>query len=56
MSNLDPDIPGHLNTPYHISSQTESYFWGPVSVRIDANNRLYVVESNRHRIQIYEID
>jgi len=56
MSNLNPDIPGHLNTPYHISSQTESYFWGPVSVRIDANNRLYVVESNRHRIQIYEID
>ena len=56
ISNLNPDIPDHLNTPYHISSQTESYFWGPVSVRIDSNNRLYVVESNRHRIQIYEIE
>ncbi|MDC0035526.1 NHL repeat-containing protein [Chloroflexi bacterium] len=56
MSDLHPNIPGHLNTPYHISSQTEAYFWGPVSVRIDANNRLYVVESNRHRIQIYEIE
>ncbi|HCE76077.1 MAG TPA: hypothetical protein DEP04_05560 [Dehalococcoidia bacterium] len=55
ISNLNPDIPDHLNTPYHISSQTESYFWGPVSVRIDSNNRLYVVESNRHRIQIYQI-
>ena len=56
ISNLNPDIPDHLNTPYHISSQTESYFWGPVSVRIDSNNRLYVVESNRLRIQIYEIE
>lgn len=56
MSNLNPGIPDHLNTPYHVSSQTESYFWGPVSVRIDSNNRLYVVESNRHRIQIYEIE
>ena len=54
MSNLVPELPAHLDTPYLISSQTEPYFWGPVSVRLDAEERLYVVESNRHRIQVYQ--
>ena len=53
VSNLVPDLPPHLNTPYHISSQTEPYFWGPVSVKLDVDGRLYVTETNRHRIQIY---
>ncbi len=54
MSNLIPDLPPHLNTPHHISSQTEPYFWGPVSVKLDKEGRLYVTEANRHRIQIYQ--
>ncbi len=54
ISNLTPELPDHLSSPYHISSQTESYFWGPVSLRIDQSDILYVVESNRHRIQIYQ--
>ena len=53
-SNLIPELPSHLNTPYHVSSQSEPYFWGPVSVRLDAEGRLYVVESSRHRMQIYQ--
>jgi DNA-binding beta-propeller fold protein YncE len=53
-SNLVPPLPPHLNTPYHISSQTEPYFWGPVSVTLDRQNRLYVPETNRHRVQIYQ--
>ena len=53
-SNLVPDLPPHLNTPYHISSQTEPYFWGPVSVTLDSEGRLYVTETNRHRLQIYQ--
>ncbi len=53
MSSLVPDLPPHLNTPYQISSQTEPYFWGPVSVTLDRDNRLYVPETNRHRLQIY---
>ena len=55
ISELEPEIPDHLDSPHHISSQTESFFWGPVSVVIDQNDLLYVVESNRHRIQVYEI-
>ena len=54
ISNLVPPLPPHLNTPYHISSQTEPYFWGPVSVTLDCHNRLYVPETNRHRVQIYQ--
>ena len=54
MSNLIPDLPPHLNTPHHISSQTEPYFWGPVSVKLDKEGRLYVTEANRHRIQVYQ--
>ena len=50
------NLPSHLDTPYHIASQTEHMFWGPVSVKIDKNQRLYVTEHSRHRIQIYELD
>ena len=53
-SNLMPQLPPHLNTPYHISSQTEPYFWGPVAVSLDHEGRLYVVEANRHRFQVYQ--
>ena len=53
-SNLVPHLPPHINTPYLVSSQIESYFWGPTSVSLDRQNRLYVTESARHRIQIFE--
>ena len=55
ISDLNPDLPEHFNTPYLISTQIEAYFWGPSSVFIDNNSKLYVVESSRHRIQIYNI-
>jgi hypothetical protein len=54
MSNLIPTLPPHLQAPHHIASQTEPYFWGPVSVKLDKAGRLYVTEANRHRIQIYQ--
>jgi|TARA_B100000809_G_scaffold8478_1_gene8194 DNA-binding beta-propeller fold protein YncE len=54
VSNLIPELPAHLNTPYHISSQTEPYFWGPVSVSLDGKGRLYVTETNRHRFQVFQ--
>ena len=52
-SDLTPPLPEHLNSAYHVSSQTEPYFWGPVSVSLDGNGRLYVTLTNRHRFQIY---
>lgn len=53
-ADLFPELPAHLNTPYHISSQTEPYFWGPVSVSLDREGRIYVTEANRHRFQVYQ--
>ena len=47
-------LPKQLQSNYHKSSQSESLFWGPVSVVFDAKNRLYVTEHSRHRIQIFE--
>ena len=51
---LVKELPKHLQTPYHKASQSEPIFWGPVSVKIDSEARLYVTEHSRHRIQIYE--
>jgi DNA-binding beta-propeller fold protein YncE len=53
VSDLMPGLPPQYKTPYQVSSQTEAYFWGPTSVNLDGDGRLYVTESSRHRIQIY---
>lgn len=53
-ANLTPDLPPHINSAYSISSQTEPFFWGPTSVQLDAEGRLYVTETSRHRLQIYQ--
>ena len=44
---FDPD------DPHEESSHIEKLFWAPVSIKLDDYGRLYVTESNRHRIQIY---
>ena len=51
---LVKDLPKHLTTPYHQGSQSEPIFWGPVSVKVDSEDRLYVTEHSRHRIQVFE--
>lgn len=38
------------------SASIEKYFWGPTSVRLDNQGRMFVVDSCRHRIQVYEQD
>ncbi len=53
-ANLMPVLPPHLNTPHLVSAQTEPYFWGPVSVSLDGEGRLYVAETPRHRVQVYQ--
>ena len=54
VSNLEPKLTQFNGDPHEESAHTEKFFWGPTSVKLDENNRLYVTESNRHRIQIYE--
>jgi DNA-binding beta-propeller fold protein YncE len=35
------------------SASIEKFFWGPTAVKVDDQGRLYVVDSCRHRIQVY---
>ena len=46
---FDPD------DPHEVSSHIEKFFWSPMSVKLDGKGRLFVTESNRHRIQVYRI-
>ena len=53
-ANLTPDLTEDVDTPYEESARIEHLFWGPVSVKLDRHGRLYVVETNRHRVQVFE--
>ena len=54
-ANLEPEIEFFDEDDTHEeSSHIEKYFWSPMSVKLEASGRLYVTESNRHRIQVYE--
>ena len=51
-----PDIPlPDPNDRNLVSAHIEKYFWAPMALAISPDNRLFVLESNRHRIQIFEI-
>ena len=52
-ADLDMEINYFIDDPHEESSHIEKYFWCPVSVKLDSQGRLYVTETNRHRIQIY---
>jgi DNA-binding beta-propeller fold protein YncE len=52
-ANLEPVLDFVSGNPHEESSHVEKYFWAPVAVELDAENRLYVTETNRHRIQVY---
>ena len=53
-ADLDPEIVTLDHTdPREVSSHIEKLFRSPVSIKLDSDDRIYVTESNRHRIQIY---
>ena len=53
-TNMEPKIEYFNDDPHEESSHIEKLFWGPVSVILDAEGRLYVTETHRHRVQVYE--
>ena len=53
-SNLEPNVSQFNGDPHEESAHIEKLFWGPVSVKLDNSDTLYVTESNRHRIQVYK--
>lgn len=53
-ADMEKDIDFFVDDPHEVSSHIEKYFWAPTSVKLDDQGRLYVTESNRHRLQIYK--
>jgi DNA-binding beta-propeller fold protein YncE len=53
-ANLEPELSlSPIDDLREESASIEKFFWGPISVKVDDQGRLYVVESCRHRIQVY---
>ncbi len=36
------------------SANVEKLLWGPTAVKVDSSGRIYIVESCRHRVQVYQ--
>ena len=53
-SDLEPKIELLDQDTHQESAIIEKYFWAPVSVKLDKAGRLYVTESHRHRVQVYQ--
>ena len=54
IANLHPLLSDRQLDRGEPSANTESLFWGPTSIQKDGKGSLYVVDSCRHRIQIYD--
>lgn len=55
-ADLFPEIDPPARRDREISAGVEGYFWGPSAVKLDGQGHLIVVDSLRHRLQVYEIN
>ena len=55
-SDLEPELDLLPDEDYlrNESASIEKLFWGPVSVKVDSQGRVFVLETSRHRVQIYQ--
>ena len=53
-ANLSPAVTPWRDPGRETSAAIEARFWGPTSVTVDAAGRIYIVDSCRHRVQIYQ--
>ena len=53
-STFDPYPELDVDDPHEVSARTEPYFWDPVSLTMYGDNLLLVLETGRHRFQVYE--
>lgn len=54
-ANLEIDIDFNTDDPHERSAHIEKYFWGPTSLALDGESHLLIVDSNRHRLQIFDV-
>ena len=48
-----PEYDSHRGYQWELSANVESLFWGPSSVKVGPDGLVYVMDSLRHRVQIY---
>ena len=52
-ADLEPTIPARPQRQREESANVEKLLWGPTSIKLDNQGRIYIVDSCRHRLQIY---
>ena len=53
-SNLEPEVHPRWNRHREESANIEKLLWGPTAVKLDDQGRIYIVDSLRHRLQVYQ--
>ena len=54
-ADMEPEPePWPVDIAYNESAAIEKLFWGPTSVQVDDEGRIFVTDSCRHRVQIYQ--
>ena len=53
-SRFVPEFEVDVEDEHEASARIESYFWDPVTCVLDEQERVYVLETCRHRFQVYE--
>ena len=53
-ADMEPELdPPPNDFAHEESASVEKLFWGPTTVRVDDQGRVYVVDTSRHRIQVF---
>ncbi len=55
-SRFEPVFETDTDDPHEQSALVETYFWDPVQVKLDSQDRLYVLETSRHRFQVFQVN
>ena len=53
---LFPDLNPPARRDREISAGVEGFLWGPSAVELDGEGRLYIADTLRHRLQVYQIN
>jgi DNA-binding beta-propeller fold protein YncE len=52
-ADLEPVVQPYAEADRERSANIEKLLWGPTAVKLDGQGRIYIVDSCRHRLQIY---
>ena len=53
-ADLEPNVEPEAERRREQSASVEKLLWGPTAVKLDGHGRIYIVDSCRHRLQIYQ--